>query len=89
MYAGTREWRFTADGAGLESRFRGDPFGRGRARRATNVVEGRYEGLPFLAFVYRYVTGSGDDSTTHACSVLTMHLGDTGAVRPPRSRCCR
>lgn len=74
-YAASREWRFTLDGTGLESRFEGDPFGRGHARHATNVVEGRYDGRAFLAFDYTYTTGSGDDSTRHRCSVMTMHLG--------------
>lgn len=76
-YAASREWRFTLDGTGLESRFEGDPFGRGRHRRASNVVEGRYEGRAFLAFDYSYTTGSGDDSTSHSCSVMTMHLDCT------------
>lgn len=76
-YAAQHEWRFTPDGAGLETRFPGDPFGRGHSRRATNVVEGRYDARPFLAFDYSYVTGSGDDSTHHQCSVMTMHLGLT------------
>ncbi len=74
-YAAQREWRYTPDGTGLEDRFPGDPFGRGRARSATNVVEGSYEGRPFLAFDYSFRTGSGDDSTTHRFSVVTMHLG--------------
>lgn len=77
-----REWRFTADGRGLESRFPGDPFGRGGRRHATNVVEGRYEGRPFLAFDYSYVTRSGDHSTTHSFSVVTMHLGQLGCPAP-------
>ena len=76
-YAAHREWRFTADGTGLESRFEGDPFGRGSGRRATNVVEGQYDGRAFLAFDYAYTTGSGDDRTHHRCSVMTMHLGCT------------
>ncbi|WP_148613092.1 hypothetical protein [Nocardioides rubriscoriae] len=74
-YAAQREWRYRPDGTGLEDRFPGDPFGRGHARSATNVVEGTYEGRAFLAFDYHYTTGSGDDSTRHGCSVVTMHLG--------------
>ncbi|CAN5350729.1 hypothetical protein BH11ACT8_BH11ACT8_15760 [soil metagenome] len=81
-YAAYREWRFSADGTGLESRFTGDPFGRGSRRRASNVIEGRFEGRPFLAFDYTYETGSGDDHTSHACSVLTMYLGDLGGPIP-------
>lgn len=79
-YAAMREWRFTPSGAGLEARFRGDPFGRGRQRQATNVVEGYYEGRAFLAFDYSYVSGSGDGSRTYRCSVLTMHLGCTAPM---------
>lgn len=74
-YAGHREWRFSPSGAGLERRFAGDPFGRGTRRTASNVVEGRYEGRAFLAFDYRYTTSSGDSSSTHPFSVVTMHLG--------------
>jgi hypothetical protein len=74
-YAGHREWRFSPSGAGLERRFGGDPFGKGSRRTASNVVEGRYEGRTFLAFDYRYTTSSGDSSSTHPFSVVTMHLG--------------
>jgi hypothetical protein len=74
-YAAQREWRYSPDGVGLEDRFAGDPFGHGHGRGATNVVEGTYEGRAFLAFDYRYTTGSGDDATTHTFSVVTMHLG--------------
>ena len=75
-YAAQREWRFNPSGTGLERRFPGDPFGHGHSRSATNVVEGWYEGRAFLAFDYRYTTGSGEDSSTYAFSVMTMHLGD-------------
>ena len=74
-YAATREWRFTEDGTGLESRYPGEPFGRGSGRRASNVVDGSYEGRPFLAFDYRYTTGSGDDRSTSRYSVVAVHLG--------------
>jgi hypothetical protein len=75
-YAVQREWRFNPSGTGLERRFPGDPFGHGHSRSATNVVEGWYEGRAFLAFDYRYTTGSGDDSSTYRFSVMTMHLGE-------------
>jgi hypothetical protein len=75
-YAAQREWRFTPTGTGLESRFPGDPFGHGHSRHASNVVEGWFEGRAFLAFDYRYTTGSGDSSSTYDFSVMTMHLGE-------------
>ena len=79
-YAAQREWRYSPTGPGLEQRFRGDPFGRGRQRTATNVVEGTYEGRAFLAFDYSYRSGTGDDDSTYRCSVLTMHLGCTAPM---------
>ena len=80
-YSAQREWRFRPDGMALESRFRGDPFGKGSSRTARNSVEGTYEGRPFVAFDYSYVTTSsssnGTSSTTHRFSVVAMHLGCT------------
>lgn len=74
-YAVHQGWRYSADGSGLESRFAGEPFGRGRNRRAGQVLEGTYAGWPFLAFDYSYVTSNGKSSTTHTFSVMSMHLG--------------
>ncbi len=85
--AAQREWTYRPDGTGLESRFDGDPFGRGRSRTARNVVEGRYEGRHFVAFDYSYVTDSGgadSSSTTHRFSVVALHLGLPPQVRVPR-----
>ncbi len=87
-FAAQREWTFRPDGGGLEARFEGDPFGRGHSRRASNVLEGRYEGRAFVAFDYSYVTssGTGEDrsSTTHTFSVVALHLGLPPQVQVPR-----
>ena len=82
-YAAYREWRFTPDGTGLESRFAGDPFGRGSRRTALNSIHGSYEGRAFVAFDYSYETSSGDNYTTHGLSVVAMHLGVPGVSVPP------
>ena len=74
-YAAQREWRLTPERAELVDRFRGDPFGKGRERRAYNVIEGEYEGHVFTAFDYSYLTGSGDSRQRHTCSVAAIHLG--------------
>lgn len=74
-YAAQREWRYRQVGPDLVTRFSGDPFGRGSGRSAGNVVEGVYEARPFVAFDYSYRTGTGDDSTTHRCSIVAVHLG--------------
>lgn len=74
-FAAQREWGFSAWAPTLAGRFRGDPFGRGSHRSAANAVEGRYEGRPFVAFDYSYVTTTNDSTTTHRFSVVAMHLG--------------
>ncbi|WP_139983061.1 hypothetical protein [Nocardioides litoris] len=81
-YAAKREWRWSPVGTGLESRFRGDPFGRGHRRSASNVVEGWHAGRAFVAFDYRYWTSGGQDSgdDRHDFSVLCVHLGDLPPV---------
>ncbi|TGO05925.1 hypothetical protein [Serinibacter arcticus] len=75
--AAARGWRFHPDGRGLEERFTGDPFGRGRRRTASQVLEGVHQGWPFIAFDYSYVTSSGNDGrdTTSWFSVVSLHLG--------------
>lgn len=75
--AAARGWRFHPDGRGLESRFTGDPFGRGRRRTASQVLEGTHQGWPFIAFDYSYVTSSGSDNqdSTSWFSVVSLHLG--------------
>ncbi|GMA31786.1 hypothetical protein [Litorihabitans aurantiacus] len=74
-YAHARGFAFHLDGSGLEDRFTGDPFGRGRRRRAQQVLEGTVQGRPFIAFDYSYVTSNGKNSTTHHFSVVSVHLG--------------
>lgn len=74
-YAQARGFLFHPDGSGLEDRFSGEPFQRGRRRRASQVLEGTHRGWPFVAFDYTYVTSNGKSSTTHHFSVVSLHLG--------------
>lgn len=74
-YAQAREWDYLPRDPALVHRFRGAPFGRGHSQQAVNVLLGRYDGRPFTAFDYHYVTGSGDDRRSHACSVIALNLG--------------
>lgn len=76
-FAQSREWEYRPEDPALVGRFRGAPFESGIRRRATNVLIGRHESRPFTTFDYRYVTGSGEDSTTHTCSVVALNLGVT------------
>lgn len=85
-YAAQREWEYARSDPSLVTRFRGAPFGRGSSRQATNVLRGRHDRRPFVAFDYRYTTSShsGDttSSTNHSYSVIALHLGLTA---PPLS----
>lgn len=78
-YAMQREWEYRPSDASLVSRFGGAPFGRGSSREATNVLLGRHDGRPFVAFDYGYVTssGSGRNRSTqhHQYSVVALSLG--------------
>ncbi len=78
-YAGHREWEYRAADPSLVSRFSGSPFGLGYGQSATNVVLGRHDGRPFVAFDYQYVTsdGFGDNRSTHRYdySIVAMNLG--------------
>jgi len=78
-FAQHKEWEFRPSDPGLVDRFHGAPFGRGHGRSATNVLLGRHDGRPFVAFDYHYTTssGSGSDSSSHhhVCSVVALNLG--------------
>lgn len=78
-WAHQREWEYRLEDPALVDRFRGAPFGRGRSRRAVNVVLGTHAGRAFTSFDYRFTTstGSGEDRRTqsHAYTVLALHLG--------------
>jgi len=78
-FAHSREWEYRPYDPALVDRFQGAPFGRGHGRHASNVLIGQYDGRPFTAFDYQFTTGSGDDSSRHAYSVVALNLG----VRAP------
>ena len=49
-------------------------FGRGRSRRAENVMSGEIDGRTVVAFDYRYTTGSGKNKHTHYFQVVVWLL---------------
>lgn len=53
---------------------RGQPFEQGHDRRASEVLQGRYESMPAVSFAYRWSTGSGKEETTHTAHVVAVGL---------------
>ena len=63
------------DGDAAAERYDGfDPFGRGRARRASNVLRGRRGDAEFELFDYRFTTGSGKNKKTHRYGIVAAHV---------------
>ena len=67
--------RDSLDGDSIAHRYPSfDPFGRGRARRASNVLRGRRGELEFELFDYRFTTGSGKNKRTHRYGIAAAHV---------------
>jgi len=45
---------------------------RGHSRRASNIMQGPWNGRDLLAFDFHYVTGHGKDRTTHTFSAIVL-----------------
>ncbi len=67
------EWTYVERDDSWVDRFEGPPFGRGRDRRATNIVSGKYEGRFFVAFDYRYSTESTSTDSQGRTSTSTQY----------------
>src|SRR5688572_21118669 len=63
------------DGDAAAARYGGfDPFGRGRSRRASNLLRGRRGDVEFELFDYRFTTGSGKNKRTHRYGIVAAHV---------------
>ena len=59
----------------VADRFEGfTPFGQGRSRRVSNLLEGERAGVRWEMFDYRYTTGSGKNRRTHHYGVAAAHV---------------
>ncbi len=67
-------WTWVGADPSLVRRWRGQPFGVGDARRASEVMTGPYGPYQCVLFTYRYTTGSGKERTTHVHTVLSLAL---------------
>jgi hypothetical protein len=77
-FAQERGWTYTPRDNTLVRQFRGEPFGRGSARRASHVLRGQYGGREAVVFDYRFVTRSSDGqqqtTQTHRFTVCALRL---------------
>ncbi len=71
-YVTSQGWTYRDRDRSLANRWTGPPFDSGSNRRADSVVEGRYAGWPFVAFVHRYDRGSGQDESTWSTPVVAL-----------------
>jgi hypothetical protein len=74
-----RGWTYAASEPDLTVRWQLTPFGQGESRQARNVMGGDWQGRPFSAFDYSYVTESTDSHgkttrTTHRFGVVRVGL---------------
>ena len=72
-WAASVGWTYVGAEPSLVTRWRGAPFGEGSPRTTSEVVTGLYRGRPAVSFAYRYVKGSGEDTSTS-----TFHVVATG-----------
>ena len=67
-------WTYAASDRSLVDFSRGQPFGVGHSKKATEVLAGRYDRLSALSFTYRWTTGSGKEATTHTSHIVGVVL---------------
>ncbi len=73
-WATANGWTFATSDPSLVDFSRMQPFGAGHAKKATEVLAGRYDGQSALSFTYHWTTGTGRDSTTHTAHVVGIVL---------------
>ncbi len=73
-WAAASGWTYVGTDASLVNRWRGEPFGAGRARRTSEVMVGRWGDRPAISFTYSYKTGSGKNESTYTFHVLALPL---------------
>ncbi|MFY9915266.1 MAG: DUF3137 domain-containing protein [Nocardioidaceae bacterium] len=71
-YVASQGWTYRDRDRALAKRWTGPPFDSGSNRRAESVIQGRYDGWSFVAFVHRYDSGSGQDETTWRTPVVAL-----------------
>lgn len=73
-WATSTGWQLVGNDRSLTARWSGHPFGQGSGRRATEVLRGRFEGMPAVSFTYRWTTGSGRERANHVRHVVALDL---------------
>lgn len=73
-WAAASGWTYVGRDGSLVNRWRGEPFGKGDSRTASDVLVGRWAGRPAVSFTYSFRTGSDDDESTHTYHVIALPL---------------
>lgn len=81
--AHARGWTYTERDDRWQTRFEGSPFGLGHDQRCSNVLQGAYDGRPFVAFDFVYHTTetstTGKTTTTrkvaHPFGIVAVDMG--------------
>lgn len=80
-FAQQRGLQYTEQDNSWAQRFQGEPFGKGRSRRATNIVVGQFGPHRVAAYDYQYTISSGSGqnrrSETYRFSIYTQALPAT------------
>jgi hypothetical protein len=76
--AADRGWSLVKRDRNLPREFTGVPFGRGRKRRARNVLRGERHGRRVLAFDYTFQTGDESDDVTFWVACVEGVAADGG-----------
>jgi hypothetical protein len=67
-------WTWVGADPALVTRWQGQPFGVGTARRATDAVLGTFGPYRALSFTYGWTTGSGKNRARHTAHVVALAL---------------
>ncbi len=67
-------WTWVGVDPSLVDRWRGQPFGVGDGRRASEVMTGPFGPYQCVLFTYRFTSGSGKERSTQTFTVLSLAL---------------
>ncbi|MFS0705577.1 hypothetical protein AB6N23_13755 [Cellulomonas sp. 179-A 9B4 NHS] len=75
-WAAATGWEYVRSdpGLGLVRLHRNQPFEQGHSRRVSEVLTGRWQGVPAVSYTYEWSTGSGKEKKTYHAHVVALAL---------------